>query len=324
MRDAALKGAGVSTTLAVGFFDGVHLGHQKILRGASSVLTFSNHPLSLLAPERAPRLIMAPEDRVQAIRASGVGDVKLLPFTRELAEMSPAEFVETFLDGRFSSVRCGANWRFGKGGAGDADYLRQRGFTVETVPYAEFKGERISSSRIRGCLERAEIEDANAMLGRRYEVRGQRSEGKGLGTKLGFPTINLRPVSTCSPFPVSCSPLIPRGVYEVEMNGEKGIANYGQAPTTGDQAWTEPVLEVHLLRSPTSSDHRPVESAAVVEIVRFIRPERKFASLEELKRQIAADRTTVVEGRIWRTSISSSVMRPTARPVPPRRSTPCA
>jgi len=285
VRDAAVEGAGVNTsnTLAVGFFDGVHLGHQKILRGASAVLTFCNHPLSLLDPERAPRLIMSPEEREEAIRACGVKEVTMLSFDRAVADLSPEEFLVRYVfvgkdPAHGMSIRCGENWHFGKGGAGNADLARKAGVAVEVVPYAEYKDVRISSTRIRGCLERGEIEDANAMLGRRYEVRGTRYEGKGLGRKLGYPTINLRPsISTLS---------LPFGVYEVVMDGVKGIANYGVAPTFGIDAWPEPVLEVHLL------DLRPVASAAV-ELVRFIRPERTFASVEELKRQIAADCLTV-------------------------------
>ena len=122
MRDAALQG------LAVGFFDGVHLGHQAILKGADAALTFRNHPLSVLAPEKAPRLIMSCEERVAAIKACGVKDVTVLAFTRELAAMSAKEFAqEWFLaaKGRKGAQRvfCGENWRFGKGGEGDAAFL---------------------------------------------------------------------------------------------------------------------------------------------------------------------------------------------------------
>ena len=167
MRDAAFQ------SLAVGFFDGVHLGHQAILKGADAALTFRNHPLTVLAPEKAPRLIMSVEERVAAIKACGVGEVTVLDFTPELAEMSADEFVG-FLNKRrgrrFSLVRCGENWRFGKGGEGNAEWLRTKGIDVEIAPYVEHKGERISSSRIRRCLENGEIEDANAMMGRRFQV----------------------------------------------------------------------------------------------------------------------------------------------------------
>ena len=271
------------SSLAVGFFDGVHLGHQAILKGADAALTFRNHPLTILAPERAPRLIMSCEERVAAIKACGVKDVTVVDFTPELAEMPAEEFVDSFLKRkgfRFSTVRCGANWRFGAGGAGDAAFLRERGFGVEVVPYAEYKGEAISSSRIRAALERGEIEDANAMLGRRFQVSGFRFQGKGLGRKIGYPTANLQLSTSTS------SLHLPLGVYEVEVDGLRGIANYGLAPTMGDKAWHEPAMEIHFLHCPPP----PLSSTSVnVGLLRFIRKEMKFDSVADLQRQIAED-----------------------------------
>ena len=275
MRDATLQG------LAVGFFDGVHLGHQEILKGASAALTFRDHPLSVLAPEKAPRLIMSAEERVAAIKACGVKDVTVLDFTPELAAMPAEEFARRYVQG--GKVFCGENWHFGRGGEGSAEWLRAHGVDVEVVPYAEYKGERISSSRIRACLERGEIEDANAMMGRKFKVRGSRFTGKGIGTAIGYPTVNLE-LSTLNLE-------LPLGVYEVEVEGLKAIANYGLAPTMGDAAWRKPTLEIHFLHSaPAPSTHTSIP----VELVRFVREEREFASLEDLKRQIAADCATIV------------------------------
>ena len=281
MRDAALQ------SLAVGFFDGVHLGHQAILRGADAALTFRNHPLSVLAPEKAPRLIMSCEERIAAIKACGVKDVTVLEFTSELASMPAEEFAVSFLKrsgDRFPVLRCGGNWRFGKGGEGNAEWLRAKGIDVEVAPYAEYRGERISSSRIRECLERGEIADANAMMGRKFQVSGFRFQGKGLGRTIGYPTVNLE-LSTLNLE-------LPFGVYGVEIEGRKAIANYGLAPTMGDKAWHKPILEIHLL------DNRTIEQSEQsnnlpVSILRFLRPERKFASIEDLQRQIAADCATI-------------------------------
>ena len=283
MRDAALQ------SLAVGFFDGVHLGHQAILKGADAALTFRNHPLSVLAPEKAPRLIMSVDERVAAIKACGVKDVTLLDFTRELAEMPAEEFAqEWFLaaKGRKEAQRvfCGENWRFGKGGEGTADWLRERGVDVTVVPYAEYKGEPISSSRIRKALESGAIEDANAMLGRKFQVSGSRFQGKGLGGKIGYPTVNLK-LGT-----LNLKLLL--GVYEVEVEGRRAIANYGLAPTMGGRAWTSPILEVHLLGNRTI-EHSEQSNNPVVSFVRFIRPEKKFDSVADLQRQIAADCATI-------------------------------
>ena len=282
MRDAALK------SLAVGFFDGVHLGHQAILKGSDAALTFSNHPLSVLAPEKAPRLIMSVEERIAAIKDCGVRDVTVLDFTPELAEMSAEGFADSFLKRkgfRFSAVRCGANWRFGAGGTGDAAFLRARGIDVEVAPYVEYRGERISSSRIRACLERGEIEDANAMMGRKFKVQGLEFKGKGLGAEMGYPTLNLK-LETLNL-------KLPLGVYEVEVDGLKGIANYGLAPTLGDRAWARPVMEVHLLGKGTEDMGRQTSDGVSVTLVRHVRPERKFASIDDLKRQIAADCATI-------------------------------
>ena len=283
MRDAALQ------SLAIGFFDGVHLGHQAILKGADAALTFRNHPLTVLAPEKAPRLLMSCEERVAAIKACGVKNVAVLDFTRELAEMPAEEFLArhlmSFVSRLKSSVRCGANWRFGAGGTGDAAFLRAHGIEVEVVPYAEFKDECISSSRIRRCLENGEIEDANAMLGRRYEVRGIREGGKGLGRQIGYPTVNLT-LETLSL-------KLPLGVYEVEVEGLRGIANYGFAPTMGGKAWKTPVMEVHLLGEGAEDVRLETVDGVSVALARFIRPEKKFDSIDDLKRQIAADCATI-------------------------------
>ena len=284
MRDAAFQ------SLAVGFFDGVHLGHQAILKGADAALTFSNHPLTVLAPEKAPRLIMSVEERVAAIKACGVGEVTVLDFTPELAEMSAAEFVREHLlvaKGRKGAqrIRCGENWRFGKGGEGNAEWLRTKGIDVEVAPYVEYKGERISSSRIRRCLENGEIEDANAMMGRRFQVSGFRFQGKGLGGEIGYPTVNLK-LETLNL-------KLPLGVYEVEVEGQKAVANYGFAPTMGDKAWTRPVMEIHLLGEGAEDVRHETIDAVSVALVRYIRPERRFETIDDLQRQIAADCATI-------------------------------
>ena len=282
MRDAAVQ------SLAVGFFDGVHLGHRAILRSADAALTFRNHPLTVLAPERAPRLIMTSEERVAAIKACGVGEVTVLDFTRELAEMPAEDFVNFLVKRkgfRFFTVRCGANWRFGKGGAGDAEFLRRLGVVVEVPKSVEFKGGMISSSRIRECLENGEIEDANAMLGRRFQVSGLRFQGKGLGGRIGYPTLNLR-LETLNL-------RLPLGAYEVDVGGVKGVANYGLAPTLGDKAWTRPVMEIHLLGQGDEDVRRKTLDWISVTLVRYIRPERKFETIEDLQRQIAADCATI-------------------------------
>ena len=271
--------------LAVGFFDGVHLGHQKILTGADVALTFRNHPLTVLAPARAPRLLMASDEKAAAIRACGVREVVTLDFTPELAALEPEAFVEQFLNYPDLAVRCGANWKFGARGRGDADFLRARGVAVEIVPYAEYDGARVSSTRIRQAFAAGQIEAGNAMLGRALTLGGAIVKGKGLGTQLGFPTVNIAVTSTVE---------LPLGVYAIAAHGRRGVANYGYAPTLGARAWERPVLEVHWIGQAQLDPHGlqldPLHGQpAQVELVRFLRPERKFETVDELKAQIARD-----------------------------------
>ena len=286
MRDSAFK------SVAVGFFDGVHAGHRAILANADAAITFREHPLSVVAPDRAPRLIMSAEDRIAAIRACGVDEVIALKFDRDTARLSPKEFSDIHFLKRFgtdpSGIRiiCGENWRFGKDGVGDAQALRDMGYGVTVVPYAEFKGAPVSSSRIRDALECGHVEDANAMLGRRFGVSGVAVAGKGEGRRIGWPTLNLELPSLML--------RIPLGVYEVVVDGSVGIANYGLAPTFGERAWSRPVMEVHF---PDVVPKSGRSNSRAVELVRFVRQERKFDSIDGLKRQIAADCEAVFGAR---------------------------
>jgi riboflavin kinase/FMN adenylyltransferase len=266
--------------VAVGFFDGVHLGHRRILEGADAALTFRNHPSSVLRPESAKTLLMPYSEKEEFIRACGVKNVIALDFTPELASMSPERFIDFIAS--FSKVRCGADWRFGKGAKGDAEFLRGRGFEVEVVPYAELDGERISSTRIRAALEKGDLNSVNRMLGRNWRLTGAIVRGKGVGRELGYPTVNLEILNS--------PPELPAGVYEVDVFGIKAIANFGYAPTMGDAAWKEKILEIHFKGGrPYDLDDLATGSVLKVEFVRFIRPERTFATFEELKTQIATD-----------------------------------
>ena len=274
MRDAARSG------LAVGFFDGVHLGHQAILRRASAALTFRSHPLSVIAPEKAPRLLMTFEDRLAAIRACGVEDVTVLDFTPSLAAMGPGEFVARHMTQalRDGIVHCGDNWRFGKDGTGDAKFLERCGIKVDVVPYAQYEGRRISSTRIRAALEAGEITAANAMLGAPWTAKGELFAGKGEGARIGCPTVNLKMKDVS--LRLRC------GVYAVEVMRKPGVANYGTAPTFGERAWNSPVLEIHFIDGlPTVRPGKPWK----VSFLGFAREERRFACVEDLRKQISAD-----------------------------------
>ena len=268
--------------LAVGFFDGVHLGHQRILAGANAVLTVRNHPASVLGVARQPALLMDADERLALLATEGSKiprDVRAVKFTRQFAAMRPGQFAD-LIRREFPDLRrihCGGNWRFGANGEGNPAILRAFGFDVKVCRYAKYKDERVSSTRIRAALAKGEIADANAMLGRPYSVAGTVMSGKRLGRALGSPTLNL---------PVA-SPL-KLGVYAVDTQFGRGIANYGVAPTMGAQAWETPVLEVHLLDGQALAG-APQPITLRVAFHAFIRPEMAFASRTALRGQIAAD-----------------------------------
>lgn len=275
--------------LAVGFFDGVHLGHRRLLARADAALTFRNHPATVFAPDRAPALLMTPPTRLAAIRAALGGadtaeaSVRALDFTAELAAQPPSEFAAWLRMAypALDTILCGANWTFGAGGAGDAAFLRARGFRVEVVPFAICGETPVSSTRIRAAVASGDLDLAAAMLGRPWTLEGEVFAGKGVGHTLGFPTLNVRPATGL------VRP--PRGVYAVETAWGRGAANYGLAPTMGARAWAEPVLEVHLLEVPAAGLPPLRGRTVAVDMQRFLRPERHFASVAELQAQIARD-----------------------------------
>lgn len=274
--------------LAVGFFDGVHLGHRRILARADAALTFRDHPAAVFAPARAPALLMTSQTRLSTIRAAlsahteerTAESVRALDFTAELAAQSPAEFAG-WLRASYpglEKILCGANWTFGAGGAGTPEFLRTRGFQVEVVPFAECGGVPVSSTRIRSAVAEGRLDLAAELLGRPWALEGELASGKGIGRELGYPTLNVHPVAGLV--------LPPHGVYAVETSFGAGVANFGLAPTMGEQAWKAPVLEVHLLEKGADL---PASGMFTVGLKRFLRTERTFASVEELRTQIAHD-----------------------------------
>lgn len=281
--------------LAVGFFDGVHLGHQRILAQADAALTFSNHPATVFAPARAPRLLMTCADRLAAISVAlhdaQSDSIRALDFTPAFAAQPPVAFADWLrveypaLD----TLYCGENWTFGVGGMGNADFLRARGFRVEVVPYADYEGEPISSTRIRAALAAGNLVAANAMLGRPYSLLGRIVSGKGLGRSMGFPTLNVLPKLADSP--------LTRGVYAVATPFGRGLANWGVAPTMGERAWKSPVLEVHLLGETSICSQDVSDAELRVAFLSFLRPERTFPSIADLQAQIARDAVAAQEAR---------------------------
>lgn len=285
--------------LAIGIFDGVHLGHRAVIEaavqsahrsgGESAVLTFDPHPSVLLRPEQPTRLIMGRAAKASVLGSLGVGAVITQPFTRELAQIEPEMFLPWLRQHlpQLAAVYVGQNWRFGRQRRGDITLLvaegRKHGVSVFSAPPVSLDGETVSSSRIRALLEEGRIAAANAMLGYAYFAQGVVRPGKRVGRMLGFPTLNL-----------AWSPGLPPrfGVYVVRVRGGKsqeplaGVANYGLRPTI--EKSVEPRLEVHVL------GECPYDTGdeLTVEWLDFLRPEKKFEGVGELRVQITADRET--------------------------------
>jgi len=196
------------SAVSIGFFDGVHRGHQTIIKRAvrhaeahglrSVVVTFDRHPMEVIAPGSEPPMLMTRERRAQTLASQGVDLVVMLPFTDELRHLSAEEFVDHILAGSLQADRVvvGANFRFGHKAAGDVAMLTDlgpmRGFTAEGVTLLELDGVVISSTEIRGAVERGEVELASRMLGRPHLVEGVVVRGDQRGADLGFPTVNLQ------------------------------------------------------------------------------------------------------------------------------------
>ena len=277
---------------AMGFFDGVHRGHRRVIESADTpgalrgVLTFAEHPLALLAPQKQPWLITPlPEQKHALLESLGVEVLLELPFTRELADMEPAAFLDVLCQCcRVAGFSVGRNWHFGKGGVGDAAFVEQyaveHGVRACVQDMLLLRGERVCSSRIREALVAGDLPLAVEMLGHPFEIAGVVEPGQRLARQLGFPTANVRVHGKAV--------LPPAGVYEVGVMVEdtacSGIANLGLRPTIEEQKKVVR-LETHLLDWQGDLYGRWL----VVQLRRFLRPERKFDSIEELRAQIATD-----------------------------------
>lgn len=283
------------TAVALGNFDGVHRGHQQVIAPVLeqhqaaqklhvTVVTFNPHPQEFFTGKR--RSLLTPvEQKVEHLQRLGVEQLVLLPFDRELACLSPQEFVEKILVQHLQaqSISVGQDFCFGKQRSGKATDLQaiaaNYNIPVTIVPLYTCEGERISSSAIRQALEQGDLQGANLLLGRAYTLAGTVVAGNQLGRTIGFPTANIQ---------LPPEKFIPRqGVYAVRVLGADnslipGVMNIGNRPTVNGMFQS---VEVHLLD--WSGDL--YGKAIAVQLEKFIRPEQKFASLEELKAQIQAD-----------------------------------
>lgn len=278
----------------IGNFDGVHLGHRKILeqvigearrRGQkSAVMLFEPQPREFFAPEKAPPRLMALRDKLRALEELGVDLVLCARFDQRFRSQTAREFVSNLLvEGLgVSYLVVGDDFRFGNDRRGDFDYLvtagEEFGFQVTDTPTCEIAGERVSSTRVRKALETGRLEDAAGLLGRRYVISGRVQHGDRLGRTIGVPTANLKP---------GHPRMAVQGVYAVTVSGggldeAPAVANVGHRPTVGGE---DSRLEVHVL----DWEGDLYEKHLDVAFRHFIRPERKYDGLEALKAAIRND-----------------------------------
>lgn len=280
--------------LAIGNFDGVHLGHAALLRRLSevagqsalvpTVLTFEPHPREFFAPASAPARLTTLREKLELLAESGVTQTMICPFNASFAALSADDFIERVLvqGCRVKHLIIGDDFRFGRGRTGDFSLLKaagQRfGFTVEAMGSVMVDAERVSSSGVRQALAAGDMERAAQLLGRPYMIDGQVSHGDKVGRQIGFATANIR---------IRHNPLPMTGVFAVEVRGLgeqplPGVANLGIRPTVGG---TRPLLEVHLF-----DFNRDIYGAHIsVRFVHKLRDEQRFPNFDALKAQIAAD-----------------------------------
>jgi riboflavin kinase/FMN adenylyltransferase len=281
--------------LAIGVFDGVHLGHQQIIRqtvadarqhdAVALVVTFDRHPNAIVAPERVPPQIFSRSQKIRAIESLGVDALLEIPFNRSFCEKPGEIFVRELAGdlGRIFSVCVGANFVFGHKRSGNVELLKklgaELGFLVHGHGAVALDGELVSSTRIREMIRTGNLDAASQMLGRPYAICGKVGEGDKIGRQIRFPTANLDATGLILP---------PDGVYSssVTVNGilYKAALNIGSRPTLASEK-PELRVEAHLL----DFDGNLYGSELELEISSKLRDEKKFASVTELKHQIERD-----------------------------------
>lgn len=294
---------GKALHLAIGIFDGVHLGHKAVIesavfsarrcKGVSGVLTFDPHPSVLFRPENPTRLMMDLDAKTEMLHSVGVDLVVCKEFDNEFASIEAKDFLahlKTVMPD-LEAIYVGENFEFGKKRAGNVDTLVEAGRSIDVAVFSVDRIKRnnkaISSTRIRASLESGQIEEVNDLLGYNYRASGRVVEGNKLGRQIGFPTLNLPWVPQCQPR---------YGVYFVKFRqiGSEvwlpAVANYGVKPTVA-KIEKAPELEVHALDATSLGG----EDAIEVIWLRFIREERKLESVEALQAQIAKDREQALQ-----------------------------
>jgi riboflavin kinase/FMN adenylyltransferase len=264
--------------VAIGTFDGVHRGHQAVIRGADTVLTFDPHPLEVIHPSALPKLIMPFGVKRDVIEGLGVRELVVIPFDREFAALSAEEFIEQVLIERLGAegVAVGENFRFGAKAKGDPAMLAAREeFETRVVPLVEVDGETVSSTRIRALVAAGDMEGARHCLGAPFMVEGTVVEGDQRGRELGFPTANIVPDDSL---------LIPgHGVFAAFADGVPAAVNVGVRPTF--ESGRGVLIETYLIDRSEDLYGRTLRVA----FVERLRGEKRFPSVEELIAQMRID-----------------------------------
>jgi riboflavin kinase/FMN adenylyltransferase len=291
----ALSSVRGPVALAIGVFDGLHLGHQEVIRaaqeharqheGTAVVMSFEPHPLAVLRPEAVPPRLCGPAYRQVLLERLGIDCMLLCPFDENTAATPADLFVDTLVRaGRpLGCISVGYGWTFGKNRAGNIHRLMEagerQGFAVYGVPPVRVDGAVVSSTLIREAVMSGDLLAASRLLGRNYALYGQVQRGRQLARQLGFPTANLMPEAELLP---------PLGVYAARVKLANcmmpAIANLGVRPTV-EEGVVQPSLEVHLLDWSGDLYGQSLE----VFLADFIRPEQKFRDVEELQKQVLAD-----------------------------------
>jgi len=283
-----------NTVISIGNFDGLHLGHQKIiqtaiqnseeLNGTSMVVTFDPHPMKVLAPEKDVKLLTTPKERERLIQTMGIDVLLCITFSTEFSSLQPDDFIENIIVKKIDAkkVIVGQNYAFGKGRKGTTELLRRRGkkygFTVKVVRHAKVNGEVVSSSKIRDFLSRGQVFEASTFLGRAYTIEGNVIKGAGRGEKLlHTPTANI----------TTPNELVPReGVYAVRAGLSDrffdGVANIGKKPTFSDSV---PSYEVHLFNFTGNLFGENLR----IYFIDWLRDQKSFPDALSLEKQIRND-----------------------------------
>src|SRR5947209_6552710 len=264
--------------VAVGDFDGVHLGHREVIRGNDTVLTFEPHPRRVVRPEAAPKLLTSLEVKAELIAALGVDELVVIPFDQGFAHQSPQEFIDHILVERLQATRVsvGENFRFGHRAAGDPDLLAADGrFETRVVPLVEVEGEIVSSSHIRGLVLAGEVELAARFLGAPFQLRGEVVKGDQRGRTLGFPTANLIPDEA-----LVCPG---HGIYAARTREACAAVSIGVRPTFGTGRAL--LVEAYLLDWDKDLYGRELR----IDFLARLRGERRFDSPEALVQQMRID-----------------------------------